>query len=277
MVRVIINADDIGLTAGVTRGITRAMLHGVATSATFMAAMPDAEVAAAAIVLHGLDVGVHLNITQGRPLAQRTEVPSLVDDRGIFWNPGELRSRARRSAIMSKDVELEFSRQVERTLELGIHPTHLDSHHHVHASLGIAMALYRVARRYGIRGVRTVRAYDTFDPALFARLERQDLARREARASLGDDGEARLPRAPIALLKPGGEIAEWVDLLGQLAPCSDTSVFEIICHPAVADDDLSRLSQFVSSREAELRVVTSAEVREAVSSLGIRLISYGDL
>jgi predicted glycoside hydrolase/deacetylase ChbG (UPF0249 family) len=62
-----------------------------------------------------------------------------------------------------------------------------------------------------------------------------------------------------------------------VAPQPDATVFEIVCHPAEADDDLRRLSRFVSSREEELAVLTSPRLRAAVSDLAIRLVPYREL
>ncbi len=277
MVRVIVNADDIGMTAGVTRGIVRATLQGIVTSATFMASMPGSEDAGSQVVAHGLNVGVHLNVTQGRPLMRASAVPSLTDSTGDFRSASELRARLGRGAVPRRELEWEFARQIERTIELGMMPSHLDTHHHMHASITVAQAMHSVAQRYGIRKIRTLRTLETFTPAILGSLEARDQARRAGRAPRDNARMQRAFRTPIALLKPGDGVADWIDMFEALAGCSDSSVFEVICHPAEPDDDLRRLSRFVASREMELAVVTSPELRKAVTDLGIRLISYREL
>jgi len=277
MVRVIVNADDIGLSPGVTRGITRAMTAGIATSATFMATMPDAEGAASRIVADGLDVGVHLNITQGRPLMPARAVSSLLDEGGEFLGHARLHARLRQRAVSLAEIEAEFGRQIERTRELGIEPTHLDTHHHMHSSLGVARALHRVARDHAVPKLRTVRSYRTLDDELVARLGAADRRRRSARGRAASRSGRRDLRMPIALLKPETRLDDWIGLFDRLRTFSGEGAFEIICHPAEPDDELRRLSTFVESRELELMLVTAPELIAAVSDPRIELISFRDL
>ena len=103
MRRLIVNADDLGLTDGVNRGIIDAHARGVLTSASLMVDTPGAEEAVALAREHpALSVGLH-----------------FVDDGPELDEPGH--------------AEREFARQLDRFRALtGAEPTHVDSHHHVH-------------------------------------------------------------------------------------------------------------------------------------------------
>src|SRR5262249_60976007 len=84
--RLIVNADDFGLTTGVNRAIIEGHTRGAITSATLMANMPAFDAAVRLANDHpSLGVGLHINITQGRPVADASRVSSLINDRGAFW------------------------------------------------------------------------------------------------------------------------------------------------------------------------------------------------
>src|SRR5688572_31067184 len=83
--RLIVNADDLGRSPGIDRGIVRAHERGIVTSTTLMANAPGAERAAAlARECPSLDVGVHLVLTYARPLTDPRRIPSLVEPDGSF-------------------------------------------------------------------------------------------------------------------------------------------------------------------------------------------------
>src|SRR5438128_5261666 len=83
--RLIVNADDLGRSVGVDRGIVRAHREGIVTSATLMTNTSDAAHAGAvARADPSLDVGVHLVLTFARPLSESSQVRSLVTPTGEF-------------------------------------------------------------------------------------------------------------------------------------------------------------------------------------------------
>lgn len=105
MARLIVNADDFGLTAGVSDGIVEAYVRGIVTSTSLMVDAPAAEHAVGLAAEHrGLSIGLH-----------------FVDDSPALDDPGH--------------AAREYARQLERFHALmGREPTHVDSHHHVHVT-----------------------------------------------------------------------------------------------------------------------------------------------
>jgi predicted glycoside hydrolase/deacetylase ChbG (UPF0249 family) len=289
MVQVIINADDIGMTPGVTRGIVESMLNGIVTSSTFMASMPDAENGAEQVAAHGLNVGVHLNLTNGRPLMPAEAVPSIVTKGGEFLSNGELHARFREGKASLEEIELECNRQVERTIELGIRPTHVDTHHHMHSWFPLAKVIKRVAARHGIRKIRTLRTADVYFGGTAAGNSREDQRARRRKRYDGFKLTLGGFRTPLALMKRGAfEMPEnrstgrryhdeWIYLIEKLGELGRPGVYEIPCHPAYSDAALANLSNWSNSREAELAALTSDEVKDAVARSGIQLISYAEL
>src|SRR5699024_8637436 len=121
----IINADDFGYSTGVNYGIIHSYQHGILTSTTLMANMPgfDAGVNLAK-ENKGLGVGIHLVVSCGSPL--RKDVSSLTDNNGYFHN---ISFYEKEFSISMDDLYKEWKAQINKIIESGIEPTHLDSHH----------------------------------------------------------------------------------------------------------------------------------------------------
>ena len=134
MKNLIVNADDLGWTEGVNRGILEAFQHGIVTSASLLAnGSAFAGGAKAAHSAPGLGVGVHLNLTDGPPVADRETVESLLNDDGEFAaGPESLLLRRARRGLVLREVEEEWDEQISRVRDAGIEPTHVDGHKHVH-------------------------------------------------------------------------------------------------------------------------------------------------
>ena len=127
--RLIVNADDLGLSPGVNRGILEAHLRGVVSSSTLMVNMPSALSGAALVRAEAprLGLGLHLNLSHGRPLLPPEEVPSLVRADGRFVSVSRGLASAR--CWHPKEVRAELEAQLARFGELtGGLPDHLDSH-----------------------------------------------------------------------------------------------------------------------------------------------------
>lgn len=129
----IINADDFGLTPGVNRGILDCHLAGSVTSTTLMVNMPGTADAVNMARLHpNLGVGLHFNMTLGRPLCSSAMVPTLVNAQNEF--PG--RAACERNLLLGKvnscDIEREFLAQLDKFISFGLPLTHIDSHQHIH-------------------------------------------------------------------------------------------------------------------------------------------------
>lgn len=279
--RVIINADDFGFSGGITEGILRAHREGVVTSTTIAANMPAAEEAVRQFKdVPGLGVGVHLNACQGPPLSQ--EGMRLADTDGV------MRLTATRLLLtciakpwLVRVIEAEFDAQIRWVLDHGIHPTHLDSHRHIHGYPPVFARVAGLARRYNIRFVRWHReaipdSQGAPPKALFSR--RQALVARTLNA-LGRIN-ARVARDLIAtngtwgVAQTGTITAEW--LIG-VAGVIGVGVTEIMTHPGLADGLDASASRLRESRARELAALCDPAVRDAFQKNGIELVHYGQL
>jgi predicted glycoside hydrolase/deacetylase ChbG (UPF0249 family) len=246
--RLIVNADDFGLTRGVSRGILRAHREGVVTSTTVLASLPpEPELDAEAAACPGLGLGLHLNLTWGAPVSPPGTVPSLVDAEGRFGRDlAALQARAR-----PDDVRRESEAQIEAfARRFGRPPTHLDSHHHAHRLPGVMDAVVDVvlAARLPLRSQ---------DPGFRDGLRRHGIATTDH--FVGD-----------AQAEPYWTAARLLDQLATLSP----GVTELMCHPGRFDDDLA-YSRYGRQREVELAALCDPEARATVDRLGVRLCHFG--
>lgn len=281
--RLIVAADDFGMSAGVNAGIIRAHRDGILTDASLMVnGLAFADAVELARAHPTLSVGLHLMLVQGRCAAPPASIPLLADRDGMFGNapiwsgvrffftPG-LRAQLRR----------EVSAQLDKFAATGLPLSHVDGHLTIHMHPAVIDILLDVADRYGIRAVRLPR--EPLAPAL--RYDRRHLLRKlfEATAFNALSGWA-LPRIERAGLRhpdrmfglhQTGHVSEdyVLTVLAALPP----GLNELYCHPAVVDDEARRWRPAAYESDQELAALTSPRVRAAIEQAGIELITYRQL
>jgi chitin disaccharide deacetylase len=247
--RLIVNADDLGRTRGINEGVFEAHRRGIVSSATLMVNYPAAaEVRALSETAPDLGIGLHLQMTGGPTQLPAERVPSLVGKSG--------RTPSQPDGLTDADpaeVLAEARAQLERFRALmGREPTHFDSHHHSHRVPQVFAAVVALARETG-RPVRLA----------------------------GDDMRPLLTREGIAVtdrFDEGffGETATVTTLLAILRALPDGTT-ELMCHPAVVDQELLATSGYAAPRARELQALTSEAARAAVREAGIELVSFAAL
>ncbi len=280
MKRLIVNGDDFGLTEGVSRGVLEAHRAGIVTSTTAMVGSPYAADAIRQAIQSApnLGIGLHLTVSGAvQPVLPPAAIPSLVRKDGQFYPFDDWLARYDR--LDPDDIARELTAQCQRFVEIaGRPPDHLDGHHHaVYRHPAALRALCDLAARYDIP-IRNYWSDHPLDEAI-----RNGLA--DLPASAFDAAvagiKAVLDAGPIPA-RPArfdetfyDKTATLGDLLLILTNLPDDSVTEIMCHPAYADETLD--SDYTTRREAELRVLTHASVREVIKAEGIELIAFGAL
>ena len=134
MKKLIINADDFGYSANRNRGIRECVENGIVTSVSIIANFPAAGEAVEYVKGRDIGVAVHLNLSQGPPLAKGL---TFLDDGNL---PGKdaVQQLALYARLDPEEVERELEAQVRRVTDAGVALTHLDGHHHIHAFPGVA-------------------------------------------------------------------------------------------------------------------------------------------
>jgi predicted glycoside hydrolase/deacetylase ChbG (UPF0249 family) len=265
--QLVVNADDFGFARDVNQGIMEAYQRGILTATTLMAT-GDAFEDAARLARENpaLDIGAHLVLIGGRPLASShagwpSSVPQLL------------------AAIAARRIRIydELTAQVRRILDAGIRLTHLDTHKHTHLAPPVLETVARIAEEFGILWVRR-----PFDLPITA-------------ASAGTSWQKRATTGVLALIRARFErvlerhhcrttdhfagfqitgrfrTAELVRLI-QALPEGST---ELMCHPGRCTEELrSAQTRLKQSREDELEALTAPETRRALGANGVDLVNY---
>jgi len=256
--RLIVNADDFGLTSGVNRAVLELHRAGVVTSATLMA---RGDGAAEAIGLTGsapsLSVGCHVVLVDGESALPSVEIPSLVDKKtGRFHHkPGMFLRRLLTARVRSAEIEAETAAQIALLQSRGMRLTHIDTHKHTHMFPAVLRPLLRAARAAGIRTVR-----NPFEPAWSLRATPNASPPRRAQLSLLRRLEATFRRivAEEGFTTTDGALG--VLATGTLDEAAIRSLlrnlpdgtWELVTHPGYNDADLAQAhTRLLASRGTE--------------------------
>jgi hopanoid biosynthesis associated protein HpnK len=283
--RLIINADDFGLTSGVNRAIVEGNRSGVLTSATLMA---NAKASVAATELAkaqpSLKTGCHVVLIDGAPLT--SDLPTLASGSSRFR--GSLKQFALdavRKRIAAEEIQRETEAQIRKIQACGITLTHVDSHKHTHMFPQILRPVLRAARACGVRAVRNPfeplqswpKSMVISNPGLWSRsaavLAFQMFAS-EFRRAIKEEG--MLSTDGTVGIAATGMLDQRILL--KILKALPEGTWELVCHPGYSDAELQAAgTRLTQSREIELAALLSAETRETVARQKIELISYADL
>jgi predicted glycoside hydrolase/deacetylase ChbG (UPF0249 family) len=156
----VIVADDFGLDAPTTAGILRSFDEGLISATSLLANMPGFDEAVAAAHDRRLTgaVGVHLNLTEGTALtAPIRRCPRIAHSDGTFRWTHHLVLKLEREEVDA--VGTEWRAQIQRIVEAGIRPAHLDSHHHTHTSWPFGTIAMALAREFDVPTIRLSRTF----------------------------------------------------------------------------------------------------------------------
>jgi predicted glycoside hydrolase/deacetylase ChbG (UPF0249 family) len=287
--RLIINADDFGLTAGVNRGIAECCRQGVVTSTTLMAnggAFADA-LAALRQLPPAAAIGCHVGLVDGRPLLPPAQISSLVAHGTGAFAPSiaSFAWAASRERIRADHVEAEATAQMRQLQSAGVRLSHFDAHKHAHMFPAILAPLLRAARNCGISAVRN--PFEPRWPLPPGRLlRRPDLWKRCAEVKLLRAWSGHFVRAvrEAGLATTDGTLGIAVTgmldstLFAAILAALPDGTWELCCHPGYHDADLdAAATRLRQSRERERELLTSPFARDLLARHQVQLISYWDL
>jgi predicted glycoside hydrolase/deacetylase ChbG (UPF0249 family) len=245
--KLIVNADDFGLSKGVNLGIVEALKNGIVTSTTLMMNMPEIEHALFLLKKNiKLQMGIHLVITSGRPISN--SVPTLVQEGGKFHGIGEIAKYA-----SLEDIKKEFTCQIESFFSLGIRPTHIDSHHHVHMQEQVLPMVLALAKKYNL----PVRLGEKL------KLRKQSYSEANTTQYFTDGFY--------------GQDLTSEKLLEILREAEKYDTAEIMTHPAYVDQALLNCSSYALPRCKELEILTDSRILSYVKEHKIELINFQNL
>ncbi len=276
--RLIVHADDFGLSPSVNHGIVEAHCRGIVTSTSIMACGAAFEHAVAlARSTPTLDVGVHLTLTEEPPVSSPERIPSLVAPDGRFHEHTSSFVRQWITGRVSLDeVELELDAQIRRVVDQGVAVSHLDGHQHVHMVPGIRRVVGCLAARYDIHAVRypreAPRPYMVAEVKSAPRLIRL-LALNAFCMAAGAQREMR-PDHFFGFFF-GGRLTK-ANLLKVFEGLPRRGVCELMCHPGQPEGD-SAHAHWHYRWQDELDALTDKAVAATLRAKGVELTSYAAL
>lgn len=273
MRRLIVTADDLGLTAGVNDAVRRAHTDGIVTATSLLPVGQAYEHAVAMLRdLPGLAVGAHLAIVgEDPPLLSAREVPTLVDRTGRF--PATYQTvvgRGLTGRLDADDVRRELSAQLQRLTSSGLQLSHVDTHQHTHLWPAVGAVVCQLAAEHQIPAVRVPQSR-RLHPISAGVSALSSWLRRTARRS------GRYSTAAYAGLDEAGNLDRraFSRALDRV-PSRATSV-EINTHPGTAgDEDLHRFDWGFRWAD-ELAMLTDPAVRDRIAAAGFTLSTFADL
>ncbi len=292
MRRLIINADDFGLTAGVNRAIAEAHQRGIVTSATLMAnsqAFDEAVAIARSATGNNFSVGCHVVLLDGEPLLPATQVPSLLEPKnGASCFRESLNGFAVasfRHQLNPEEIEAETAAQIARLQASGIQPSHLDTHKHAHMLPGVLRPLLQAAKSKGVGAVRNPFG-QVWPLPLASLLQTRQVWIRFAQLNVLRNfaGNFRREVEAHGLRTTDGSLGVLVTgvldlkLFTAIVESIPDGTWEFVCHPGYNDADLDNVrTRLRGSREQELSLLTSPEAKDLLLRRGVELISYHEL
>lgn len=288
MRRLIINADDFGLTGGVNRAIVECHRAGSVTSATLMA--NSAEFARAVELARAypkLGVGCHVMLVDGEPISPVPEVGSLLLPGTHSFRPSaaEFARAAVRRQIAPNEIATEATSQIRKLQDAGVKVTHIDTHKHTHIFPVALRALLGAAKELGIDAIRNPfaplhvisKAAVMKQPALWLRYMQVKMLSRYApdfQRAVRDAG-LRTTDGAFGVIATGMLDEK---LFRAILDSIPDGTWELVCHPGYNDDALHGVrTRLRESRVVERDVLTMPQVRDEIRQRGIELISFADL
>jgi hopanoid biosynthesis associated protein HpnK len=284
--RLIINADDFGLTAGVNRAVGELHRAGALSSATLMANGAAFDDAVAVARAHpGLGVGCHVVLTDGVPVSPPRSIASLLGADGKTFRPSlmDFVQAVVRGAVREDDIEREALAQIEKLQGAGIDVTHVDTHKHTHLFPVVTRPLLRLAGRCSIGAIR-----NPFEQSWSLALGHGNRVRRMQVKALAwfktqferqpqiRNGEVRTTDGTLGISATGH--LDGATLREILRALPAEGVFELCCHPGYNDEALGRVTtRLRGHREVEREALIAEMAAVRMQPNAPELIHYGEL
>jgi hypothetical protein len=280
--QVIINADDFGMCPVVNHGVLECYNAGGITSTTMIVNRQATSEEAAAIAQKcpGLGVGLHFNLTSGRPISCLCGATGLVDSDGNFFKSMELKRHWILGRLKREAIALELQAQFEMFLSLGLYPTHIDSHDHIH----ILPVINDVVSDFCIRqnlSMRTPRwnyhqkgnpLKTGFVKMVFKIIQKRNFAKWKGRIRTNYSFVSiqELNKSPDEVI-----MKDYLKLLHSVRK----GPIELMVHPAAIDNENGAkiLSRFSQIKKAELKIFSQPAFRKMLIDEGFKLTTFAEI
>ena len=284
MKKLIITSDDFGLSSGVNRAVEQAWKNGILTCASIMAGADGFnEAVRIARRNHGLQIGLHLTLVQGRAVLPAEKIPELVDRNGCFTdNPVAAGMRYFFDRGLYVQLKREIEAQIVKVLDSGIPLSHIDGHLNIHMHPTVFRILAELMPRYGISSFRLSRERLSHNLRFD---QHRRLGKSAESVIFGALAKNCLPLLDHNGVSYAGEVKGVFnsgrmteDYVLNILDDLPEETTEIYFHPGLLPDAEITRRMPDYRHEDELAAITSPLVAQKVRKLGISLANYrGDI
>lgn len=244
---IIIRADDLGYSEGINYGILKTIRDGIIKTVGFMVNMDSTEHGLNLIKEYNCCIGLHVNVSVGKPLCNPNDVVSLVDEKGFFRNSKDYRN-AEKDFATYDDLYKEIKAQYFKFIELvGRKPDYFEAHAVKSENLGLALSDF--AKQYDLRYIPIQSEVKIANKII-------DMCKLN---SLNKDYDAE------------------VSLKNELEKISDGSYSTYVCHPGYLDYYLCNTSSLLEGRIKEVEMLCNPEIKKWLENNNFEIITYSDL
>ncbi|MCB4791194.1 MAG: ChbG/HpnK family deacetylase [Elusimicrobia bacterium] len=239
MKHIIINADDFGLNTYVNEGIIECCRKQAITSVSTLVVGEEFDRGMSLIKDYGaISNGVHLCLTEEKPVCPMEEIPTLIDSKGNFNVYTTLVAKLIFGKIDLKEVYVEWKSQIDKFIEKGSQPAHLDTHQNLHIFPQFYYILVHLCEEYDIRAIRYLKcslpaiyrgSFKNYVKYFLSLMYSDKFNELKNRAIMA-------PNAVYGFCR--GDILSREDINSYVQIASPGSVSEIICHPGYKESSL---------------------------------------
>ena len=278
MKKLIVTADDYGMSRAVNDAIDAGIDAGLITSTNVMTNMPLYQEAVKLKEKTGVSVGLHWVLACGKPILPAEEIPTLVAPNGEFYPYPEFRKRLREKQISFADIKKELIAQYNLYYELMGQPDYWNTHQNTHVDFGIYRLFVDTAAELGIHKMRSHQRIYVKGSDHSEKMSLKWRMLEPIKAAMLNQWQANAHKKGIA--SPEGLIVclnrndiNKPEYLFSHIDWHKKSVGEYVIHPAT-ENDSPYFGKIVEQRIKEYEMFTSKSTKKLIDDAGITLVSY---
>lgn len=278
MKKIIVTADDYGMSNAVNRAIDAGVEIGLITSTNIMTNMDYYREAAKLKGLKNLSLGIHFTLSAGRPVCEVNEVPTLVGNDGCFHNVKKFKKLYRKGEISSAEIVKELKAQYKRYEELLGKPDYWNTHQNVHVGFKIYKLFVDTACELGIEKMRS---HQRIYVAPSVNANKRSFVWRitePIKSKLLNYWQKNANKKGISspdgiLVALNREDSKKTEYFFSHINWKDNDIGEFVIHPAT-EKDSPYFGNMVETRIEEYKLFSSLDTKKIIESAGLELSSF---
>ncbi|UJR09236.1 hypothetical protein I4U23_013482 [Adineta vaga] len=284
----IINVDDFGYCSNRDKAIIDLFKQKLISSTSLLVNGSNAHQACLYAQIYNLSMGIHLNLTEGRPITNDSfQIESLINSEGLMHGKHGLRKKLQQGTIKQEHIEYEVEMQLNKYKELtdGKLPRHIDGHQHIHVHPMIVESIARIAKQYGIDYIRApndhmINSFE-IDQSFYTEIVNET----QSAMKIFDRYSLVYPKYFLGMTIMGKEftLKNIETCLSTLEKSQKSNIYvELMCHPGYPCDQFlggcgtTQPDEFSQSidRQHEFNILSSKELINLFEKYNVQLCTY---